>query len=103
MPRVVPLLTLIAALAAAGCDDGGPDPVALSETEACKAVEERLKLDQFDERFGKPDRTQDFFGDSVVTYERGDVTWQFQVSAQTGTFRALLVEGAREKAIDCPN
>ncbi len=97
------LLSLLAVLALAACDEDAPDPVELNEAEACKAVEERLKLDQFDERFGEPDRTQDFFGDTVVSYERGEVTWQFQVGAQSGTFRALQVKGAREEAIDCPD
>lgn len=102
MRRLSVLLCVIAVLTAAGCDDGEGDAVALSEAEACRAVKERLKLDQLDERFGKPDRTQDFFGDYVVSYERGDVKWQFQVGAKTGTFRALRVEGVKEEALDCP-
>ncbi len=95
------LLSLLAVLALAACDEDADDPAPLNEAEACKAVKERLKLDQLDERFGKPDATQDFFGDSTVTYERGDVKWQFQVGARTGTFRALRVEGVREEALDC--
>jgi hypothetical protein len=95
------VLAVLAVLGLAACDDGN-DTVRLTEASACRAVEERLKLDQFDDRFGEPDRTQDFFGDSVVIYERGEVTWQFQVGAKTGTFRALRVEGTREQVIDCP-
>ena len=102
MRRPLSLLTLIVALGLAGCDEGD-DTVALSEAEACKAVKERLKVDQVEDRFGEPDRTQDFFGDFVVTYERGEIEWQFQVGAKTGTFRAIRVKGAREEIIDCPN
>ncbi len=101
MPRPVPLLALIAALALASCDEGD-DPVALNEAEACKAVEERLTLDEIQDRFGRPDSTQDFFGDRVVTYEDDDVKWQFQVGAQTGTFRAIRVKGNREEILACP-
>jgi hypothetical protein len=102
VPRLFVLLYVLAVLTAAGCDEGD-DTVALSEAEACKAVKERLKVDQVEDRFGEPDRTQDFFGDFVVIYERGDVEWQFQVGAKTGTFRAIRVKGAREEVIDCPN
>lgn len=105
MPRPVPLLTLIAALALAACGDDGGDLVAVDQEEACKAVQERLTLEEIEDRFGEPDSSQDFFGDRVVAYddERAGVKWQFQVSAQSGTFRALRVKGQREEIIECPN
>jgi hypothetical protein len=105
VPRPVPLLALIAALALASCGDGD-GPVAIDEAEACRAVKERLTLDEIEARFGEPDSSQDFFGDRVVAYDDEDeegVRWQFQVSAQAGTFRALRVEGRREEIIECPN
>jgi hypothetical protein len=105
VPRPVPLLALIAALALASCGDGD-DPVAVDEGEACKAVRERLTLDEIEDRFGEPDSSQDFFGDRVVAYDDGEeegVRWQFQVSAQAGTFRALRVEGQREEIVECPS
>lgn len=105
MPRPVPPLALIAALALASCG-GGDDPVTVDESEACKAVRERLTLSEIQDRFGEPDSSQDFFGDRVVAYddeEETGVKWQFQVSAQAGTFRALRVEGKREQIIECPN
>jgi hypothetical protein len=95
------LLTLITA-ALAGCADDGPDTVGLTEPEACKAVKERLDAEEIERRFGKPDTTQDFFGDRVVVYQRAETKWQFQVSAQSGTFRALKVKGSKEEIIDCP-
>ena len=101
MPRVVLLLTLIAAVAPAACGDDEPDTVALGQQEACKAVKEELTVAEIEERFGEPDQTQDFFGDTVVSYERGEVKWQFQVSARAGTFRALRVRGAREEVLAC--
>jgi hypothetical protein len=95
-------LLCAAALAAAGCGDDSRDFAQLNEDEACKAVREKLPLDKLEDRFGEPDRTQDFFGDTVVTYEGAeDVRWQFQVSTQVGTFRALTVEGSREEVVDC--
>jgi hypothetical protein len=103
----VPPVTLAAvalALAAAGCADGdGKDFARLNQTEACKAVREKLTLPKLQERFGKPDGTQDFFGDTIVSYEGAEeVRWQFQISAQAGTFRALTVEGKREEIVECP-
>lgn len=95
------LLTLIAAIATAGCTDD-PDLVGLSEPEACKAVTEHLDADQLEARFGEPTSTQDFFGDRVLSYTRGDVKWQFQVTEQAGTFRALRVEGKSEDVLACP-
>jgi hypothetical protein len=95
------LLTLIAAAALAGCGDDG-DTVGLTEPEACKAIKERLDLKEIEGRFGKPDATQDFFGDSTVIYQRAETKWQFQVSAQSGTFRALKVKGSKEEIIACP-
>jgi hypothetical protein len=103
VPRPVPPLVLIAALALAAC--GGDDPVAVDQAEACKAVKERLTLDEIESRFGEPDASQDFFGDRVVAYDDEDeegVRWQFQVSAQSGTFRALRVDGRREEIVECP-
>ena len=97
------LLTLTAAVALTGCGDGGPDIVGLTEAEACRAVKERLNLEELEERFGKPDGTQDFFGDRVVSYERDELRWQFQVTEQAGTFRAIQVEGKREKILACPS
>jgi hypothetical protein len=102
VPRPVPLLALIAALALASCGDGD-GTVDLDEAEACKAVKERLTLDELEERFGEPDSSQDFFGDRVVAYDDDALKWQFQVSARSGTFRALRVEGQREEAIECPS
>ena len=104
MRRPVPLLALTAALALSSCSDDTPDIVAVDQAEACRAVKERLDLDEIESRFGKPDSTQDFFGDTVVVYDdrREGVRWQFQVSAQSGTFRALRVEGRREDVVDCP-
>jgi hypothetical protein len=94
------LLTLIAAIAAAGCDDD--DPVGLTEAEACKAVKEKLSTEQLEARFGEATSTQDFFGDRVLSYTRGEVKWQFQVTTQGGTFRALKVEGRTEDVLTCP-
>ncbi len=104
LPRRPVLLSLLAAVAvsAAGCADDTPDPIPVTEAEACKAVREHLKLDALQDRFGNPDRSQDFFGDRVVTYEDGDTKWQFQVGAATGTFRAIRVEGNREEILACP-
>ncbi len=103
MPRAVPPVTLVTlALAAAACSDAGQDFAQLNRTEACKAVREKLTLAKLEDRFGKPDATQDFFGDTVVSYEGPeDVRWQFQVSAQAGTFRALQVKGSREELVEC--
>jgi hypothetical protein len=95
------MLTLVAVLVATGCGEGdGPTP--LSEAEACKAVEEKLTLEQLEERFGEPDGSQDFFGDRVVAYQDDEVRWQFQVGTRNGTFRALQVKGQREEVLDCP-
>ena len=96
----MPPLTLIAALALAGCTDE-PDRVGLTEPEACKAVKERLDVEELEDRFGEPDTTQDFFGDRVVIYERGEIKWQFQVTEQTGTFRVLQTRGSRETILAC--
>lgn len=98
----VTLATLALALAATGCAEDGQDFAQLNETEACKAVREKLTREKLEERFGKPDGTQDFFGDTVLSYEGvDDVRWQFQVSAQAGTFRALTVKGQREEIVEC--
>lgn len=105
MPRPVPLVTLLAALAlgASACGNEAPDFADLNQAEACRAVKEKLTLAKLEKRFGKPDGTQDFFGDTVVYYEGvDDVRWQFQVSAQAGTFRALTVKGKREDIVQCP-
>lgn len=97
------LCLTLAALALAGCGDDTPDIVPVDQGNACRAVKERLNVKELETRFGKPDRTQDFFGDRVLLYETDDgVTWQFQVSAQQGTFRTLKVEGKREEVVDCP-
>jgi len=98
------LLTLTAAIAAAGCADDTPDLVALDQAEACKAVKEHLDADELKQRFGDPDTTQDFFGDQVLGYEdeREDVRWQFQVSARSGAYRVARVKGSREEIVDCP-
>ena len=102
MPLVT-LVTLALALAAAGCGDDGQDFAQLNQTEACRAVKEKLTLPKLEERFGKPDGRQDFFGDTIVAYEGAEeVRWQFQVSAQAGTFRALTVKGKREDVVPCP-
>jgi hypothetical protein len=100
--RSLALIAAVAVAISAGCADDTPDPIPVTETEACKAVKEHLQLDALEERFGPPDRSQDFFGDRVVTYEDDDAKWQFQVGAQTGTFRAIRVEGSREKTVACP-
>lgn len=96
-------LTLIAAAALAGCADDGPDTVRVTQAEACKAVREKLDVEELEARFGAPDSTQDFFGDRILVYERPDAKWQFQVSAEAGTFRALRVEGSRERILSCPS
>ena len=104
MRRSLALLAAVAvavAVAIPGCADDD-DPIPVTEAEACKAVKEHLKLDALQDRFGEPDGSQDFFGDRVVTYQEGDARWQFQVGAQTGTFRALRVEGKREEIVSCP-
>lgn len=99
------MLVLIAAVALAvavtACGDDTPDLIPVTETEACKAVNEKLELDALEDRFGEPDESQDFFGDRVVTYEDDEARWQFQVSAQAGTLRAIRVEGKRERILDC--
>jgi hypothetical protein len=94
------VLLLIAAVAVTACADSD-DPVEVTETEACKAVKEKLELRALTDRFGEPDRSQDFFGDRVVTYDDGEQKWQFQVSAQAGTFRAIRVEGSKEEILAC--
>jgi hypothetical protein len=97
-----PSLALVAAVAViAGCSDDTDGVVVVTEAEACKAVQERLKLDALEDRFGEPDASQDFFGDRVVTYDDDEAKWQFQVSARGGTFRALRVEGQREEVLEC--
>jgi hypothetical protein len=98
--RALPLIAAVA-LAVSGCSDDGSDPIPVTETEACKAVKEKLKLDAMEERFGQPDRSQDFFGDRVLIYEDDDANWQFQVSTQAGTYRALRVEGKKERVLSC--
>jgi hypothetical protein len=101
----VQLVTVLAALAlgAAACGEDGTDFTDLTHAEACRAVKERLSLEKLKDRFGEPDGTQDFFGDTVVAYEGVDeVRWQFQVSQGTGTFRALTVKGSREEQVRCP-
>jgi hypothetical protein len=98
----MPLLTLIAALALGGCANDD-DTVGLTEPEACKAVKERLDVEELEDRFGEPDTTQDFFGDRVVIYERGELKWQFQVTEQGGTFRVLQTRGNRETILTCPS
>ena len=102
MPRRIVLLLIGAVAVSAGCADDSPDPIPVTEAEACKAVKEHLKLDALRDRFGSPDGNQDFFGDRVVTYEDDDTKWQFQVGAETGTFRAIRVEGKREEILACP-
>jgi hypothetical protein len=98
--RLLPLLAA-AALAVSACTDDADGPIPVTEDEACKAVKEKLKLDALEDRFGEPDATQDFFGDRVVTYDDEEVKWQFQISAQAGTFRAIRVEGKRERILSC--
>jgi hypothetical protein len=95
------LLTLTAALAAAGCSDDDPERVGLTQPEACRAVKEKLSVEELERRFGEPDSTQDFFGDRVLTYERTDIRWQFQVTEQAGTFRVIQVKGKRETILAC--
>lgn len=100
----MPLVTVLAALVlgAAGCSEAGTDFADLNRTEACRAVKEKLSLQRLEKRFGEPDARQDFFGDTVVGYDGvDDVRWQFQVSQQTGTFRALTVKGSREEMVRC--
>lgn len=96
----MPLLTLAAVVALSGCSDDS-DTVGLTEPEACKAVKERLDVEGLERRFGEPDETQDFFGDRVVIYERGEIRWQFQVTAQAGTYRVLQARGKRETVLSC--
>lgn len=93
-------ISLSAAVLAVGCADED-EVVQVDQTEACRAVKEKLKLDDLTDRFGDPDRSQDFFGDRVVTYDDGEQKWQFQISAQGGTFRAIRVEGSREEILRC--
>ena len=97
------LLILTFAVAAAGCGDDDPDRVGLTDTEACRAVKEKLSREELEKRFGKPDTTQDFFGDHVLVYERPDLTWQFQVTEQAGTFRVIQAKGKRETILTCPS
>ena len=100
----MPLVTVLAALAlgTAACSDDSRDFADLNRDEACRAVKEKLTLEKLKERFGEPDGSQDFFGDTVVAYEGVDeVRWQFQVSQQAGTLRALTVEGSRETPVAC--
>jgi hypothetical protein len=93
-------LALLAAFAA-GCSKDNLR-AGLNETEACKAVKEHLDANAIAGRFGKPDATQDFFGDSVVSYDRAGIRWEFQVSAKVGTIRALQVKGSSERPLTCP-
>lgn len=96
-------LLAAAALGAPACSDAGSDFADLNRTEACRAVKEKLTLEKIEERFGEPDATQDFFGDTIVAYDGVDeVRWQFQVNPQAGTFRAMTVKGNREQIVDCP-
>lgn len=98
MRRALPLIAAVAVAVSACGDD---EVVEVNEAEACKAVKEKLELDALTDRFGEPDRTQDFFGDRVVTYDDSDAKWQFQVSARGGTFRAIRVEGKSEEVLAC--
>jgi hypothetical protein len=101
VPRVRSLALIAAvAVAVSACSDDD-DPIPVTEAEACKAVKEKLELDALTDRFGEPDASQDFFGDRVLTYEDRDARWQFQVSAQGGTYRALRVEGKSEEQLAC--
>jgi hypothetical protein len=101
VPRWIALLTVTAVLALAGCSDDDPERVGLTEPEACRAVREKLDVEGLEKRFGEPDSTQDFFGDRVVTYERGELRWQFQLTEQAGTFRVIQVRGKRETILAC--
>jgi hypothetical protein len=102
-PRTVASLACAAlALAAAGCGGDG-DKEELSQESACAVVKQHLKVDAIQKRFGKADKVQDFFGDSVVSYTRDDVDWTFQVGARTGAFRALRQpKGKIEETLPCP-
>lgn len=99
--RTALTLTIIAALAAVGCSDDDPERVGLTEPEACRAVKEKLSVEELERRFGEPQSSQDFFGDRVVSYVRGDIQWQFQVTAEAGTFRVLQIKGKRETILAC--
>jgi len=98
-PLLLPALT---ALLLTGCSEDNPLHAGLNKTEACRAVKERLDARGIATRFGKPDTTQDFFGDSVLSFDRVGVRWEFQVSATAGTYRALQVKGAQEQVLSCP-
>ena len=92
---------MTAALAVAGCTDDTPDLIELNESNACKAVKDKADVDELEKRFGDPDGSQDFFGDRILTYEDDEMKWQFQVTEQAGTLRAIRVEGKRETVVDC--
>jgi hypothetical protein len=64
-------------------------------------VKEKLTVEELEKRFGKPDSSQDFFGDRVLAYNRSDIQWQFQVTAEAGTFRVLQIKGKRETVLAC--
>ena len=90
MPRLqFPALALAIAAAIAGCGEDEPVKQELNQANACRVVKEDLKVPAIEERFGEADKKEDFFGDTIVTYDQGDEQWKFQVSANVGTFRAL--------------
>jgi hypothetical protein len=96
------LLLALTALLLAGCSEDNV-PAGLNRAEACRAVREHLDARGIASRFGKPDSTQDFFGDVVLSYDRAGIRWEFQVSATAGTYRAAQVRGTREQGLTCPS
>lgn len=80
---------LLLALAIAGCGEEKKIREEVNRQTACKVVEEDLNVEQIEERFGEADKNEDFFGDTILTYEGANEQWKFQVSARVGAFRAL--------------
>jgi hypothetical protein len=100
--RLALVLPLAAAIAA--CGENEPVKQELNQANACRVVKENLKVPAIEERFGEADKKEDFFGDTIVTYEGRNEQWKFQVAAQVGTFRALRQpKDGIEQILPCPS
>ena len=105
MPRsVIFVLAALAAPALAGCGEEEKIRDEVNRETACSVVEQDLKVEQIEERFGEADKKEDFFGDTILTYEGPREQWKFQVSARVGAFRALRQpRDGIEQILPCKN